>query len=224
MLTMIAEAIAHGLRLYEADIAPPSVDSAWLEPLMGRWVGMIAEACGIDIDIDINAEVDEEIEEIAYVSVPTFLEGGLSDDGYDAKTLKKEAWFWDLQTAAVEGAYHATALYEARFGGDEILTLSSPTAAWFDKLEQDDWECSLPLLLPPRVDDLNAWWLAVATFEFAVRTGIPELMDTITALEAANRALRFVAIERLANPDAFYTGGPAIETLTAEDFADWLVE
>ena len=216
MLTMLAEGIAYGLRLQEAGLVPPSVDSAWMEPIGNRWFALIAEASGAEVAPDLDDADDTGLE-----LSDTFLTGEVeapateSDPEYE-ESLAKDAWYWSLLDAAVEGGFHLAVLRDAKaVESDGLIGLSACTWDWFDALEPTDWELAPGLDTAPRLDQLTAEWLGNAAFELARRTGVMALASRPVALQVAQRAVDYVVCDRLVHGQDVYRPE---DPVSAEEF------
>jgi hypothetical protein len=218
-LTMLAEGIAYGLRLQEAGLVPPSVDSAWMEPIGSRWFALIAEASGAEVasDLDDEHEGDMGLE----LSDTSLTDGGEASDPESdpecEESLAKDASYWSLLDAAVEGGFHLAVLRDAKASEKNgRIALPESTCDWLDTLERKDWELGPGLEATPTLDQLTAEWLGNAAFELARRTGVLALANRPVAIQVAQRAVDYVICDRLVQGQDVYRPE---DPVSAEEFA-----
>ncbi len=232
----------HGLRLVEAGLLPPSEDATWLDPLIGRWATLVMQVCGIEPPyLGESDGVQCTLDEVAATGEWSQTSDAAWCDPSDDEAVPEcthghaaENWIWELQAAAIEGAYHLSEIrgfssWSLDHDGHELdderddhpVQLMPSTHTWHEALHPHDWECAPGVVPAPALDDVGVEWLGYVVFEIGRRTGVRSLGDYVIALEAARRALQYVAVERLVSPDDFYPWGEANESLTDADFSDW---
>lgn len=212
LLTMVAEGIAFGVRLHEAGLVPPSVDPVWAEPMTDRWVQLIAKAAGTAV---FNEDAEEDMQpdsEDAFLAESSSEDRDDKDDEEYSAQLAREAWYWSLQEAAMEGAYNLATLRAGYAIADgEGPALPAFVWEWYQTLSTVDWELAPGVYPPATLDTLTTQWLANATFELARRAGVPALANLELAHQAAQRALDYVVCDRLVHGDELYRQESPIE-------------